>query len=57
MRSVGDIEKLAESEESLKLAVYFHICNPLKRWKTDRLIPYSLLLQLVKTVFVLMQAS
>ena len=56
-RSVGNLLRLADSEESLKLALYYHICNPLKRWKTERKVPYSLLLQLFKAFFVMLQAS
>lgn len=39
----------------LKANLYFHICNPIKRWKIERVIPIKLILQLVKTLCLVVQ--
>ena len=50
-----DLHELANSELSLKASLYFHISNPIKRWKVERLVPIKLLLQLLKTAVFIIQ--
>ena len=57
LKSNLSVDELANSELELKAALYFHICNPLKRWKTQRKIPGKLILNLIKTVLILIQVS
>ena len=51
------LEDLSQNELELKASLYFHICNPLKRWKVEKLVPYKLVLQVVKTLLLVMQVS
>lgn len=48
---------LSQNELELKAALYFHICNPLKRWKVEKLVPYKLVLQVIKTFLLVAQVS
>ena len=41
----------------LKANLYFHIGNPIKRWKIEKVIPVKLILQLVKTLFLIVQVK
>ena len=45
------------NERELKVALYCHISNPLKRWKVGRYLPWSMILQITKTVVVLIHVS
>ena len=45
------------NERELKVALYCHISNPLKRWKVGRYLPWSMILQVIKTVVVLIHVS
>ena len=45
------------NERELKVALYCHISNPLKRWKVGRYPPWRMGLQVVKTLVVLIHVS
>lgn len=55
LKSRLTLHDLSQNELELKASLYFHICNPLKRWKVEKLVPYKLVLQVVKTVFLVVQ--
>ena len=50
-----NLEELSSNEIALKKSLYFHLSNPIKRWKLEKLVPTKLLLQLLKTVLFLLQ--
>ena len=45
------------NERDLKVAIYCHISNPLKRWKVGRFVPWKMILQVIKTLIVILQVS
>lgn len=45
------------NERELKVAIYCHISNPLKRWKVGKLIPWKMILELIKTLVVILHVS
>ena len=45
------------NERELKVAIYCHISNPLKRWKVGKLIPWKMILELIKTFVVILHVS
>ena len=45
------------NERDLKVAIYSHISNPLKRWKVGRFVPWKMILQVIKTLTVILQVS
>ena len=49
------LHDLSQNELELKAALYFHICNPLKRWRVEKLVPYKLVLQVFKTFLLVAQ--
>ena len=49
------LHDLSQNELELKAALYFHICNPLKRWRVEKLVPYKLVLQVFKTFLLVVQ--
>ncbi len=55
LKSRLKLKDLSRNELELKASLYFHICNPLKRWKVEKLFPYKLVLQIVKTIFLVTQ--
>ena len=55
LKSNLDLPQLGMNETELKANLYFHIGNPIKRWKIERVIPVKLILQLFKTVFLVLQ--
>ena len=55
LQSTLDFTSLARNELELKANLYFHICNPVKRWRVERIVPIKLLLQLLKTFVLLTQ--
>ena len=55
LQSDLDVENLGRSEVELKANLFFHIGNPLKRWKIERVVPVKLILQLIKTVCLVVQ--
>lgn len=57
LKSRLKLSDLSTNELELKASLYFHICNPLKRWKLEKLVPYKLVLQMIKTVFLIAQVS
>lgn len=57
LKSRLKMSDLSSNELELKASLYFHICNPLKRWKLEKLVPYKLVLQILKTVFLIVQVS
>ena len=57
LKSRLKLKDLSQNELELKASLYFHICNPLKRWKVEKLVPYKLVLQIVKTVLLIVQVS
>ena len=50
-----DYNEIVSDEIKLKIALYNHICNPLKRWKVGHVVPYKLILELCKTFLALAQ--
>ena len=55
LKSRLKLHDLSQNELELKAALYFHICNPLKRWKVEKLVPYKLVLQIIKTFLLVAQ--
>ena len=55
LKSHSDLNQLASNEVELKANLFFHIGNPLKRWKIERVIPIKLILQILKTLFLIVQ--
>ena len=54
-RSGACMKELSENERELKMNMYYHISNPISRWKTDRKFPVKLVLQILKTFCVVTQ--
>ena len=57
LQSQMDLGNLSKNEIELKANLYFHIGNPIKRWKVDRVVPVKLLLQLLKTFCLIVQVA
>lgn len=57
MKSQLDLEQLGRNEVELKANLYFHIGNPIKRWKIERVIPIKLILQVIKTFSLIAQVK
>ena len=55
LQSHLDFDQLAKNELELKANMYFHIGNPIKRWRVEKVVPIKLLLQLLKTFCVITQ--
>ncbi len=55
LQSQLDLDDLSRNEVELKANLYFHIGNPIKRWKVERVVPIKLLLQLLKTFCLIVQ--
>ena len=55
LKSRLKLKDLSRNELELKASLYFHICNPLKRWKVEKLVPYKLVLQIAKTILLITQ--
>ena len=49
------IEQLGRDETELRIKMYFHISNPLNRWKKYRYVTWKFLLQLTKTFCIAAQ--
>ncbi|CAI7993502.1 Mucolipin-1 [Geodia barretti] len=56
LQTTLDFDKLAENELELKANLYWHIATPIKRWKVERQVPIKLILQLLKTLVLIVQA-
>lgn len=57
LQSTLDLDHLAKNEQELKANLYFHISNPLKRWKVEKRLPIKLLLQVLKTLCLIVQVG
>ena len=55
LQSSLDLDALARNELELKANLYYHIGNPLKRWKVERVVPIKLLLQALITFCLIVQ--
>lgn len=55
LHSTANLYQMSSSEMELKANLYYHISNPIKRWKTDRSPPLMLILQMVKTISIVAQ--
>ncbi|KAL5466992.1 hypothetical protein EMCRGX_G031157 [Ephydatia muelleri] len=55
LRSSANLYQLSSNEQELKPNLYYHISNPIKRWKTDRSPPFMLILQVAKTICIVVQ--
>ncbi|KAL5467001.1 hypothetical protein EMCRGX_G031166 [Ephydatia muelleri] len=56
LRSRADLLVLSNDELELKTNMFYHISNPLARWKADRSPPIKMILQLLKTFCIVTQA-
>lgn len=57
LQSALDLDKLAQNELELKANLYWHIGTPIKRWKIEKQVPMKLVLQLLKTLCLIVQVS
>ena len=57
LRSRADIQLLSNDECELKTNMFYHISNPIARWKADHSPPVKMVLQLLQTVCVITQVS
>ena len=55
LQSQLDLDDLSKNELELKANLFYHIGNPIKRWKVEKVVPMKLVLQLLKTVCLLIQ--
>ena len=55
LRSTLNLDQLAKNEQELKANLYFHISNPIKRWRVEKQLPIKLLLQVLKTFCLIVQ--
>eukprot|EP00731_Ephydatia_muelleri_P026752 Em0018g852a len=55
LRSRADLLVLSNDELELKTNMFYHISNPLARWKADRSPPIKMILQLLKTFCIVTQ--
>ena len=52
-----DFNVLAQNELELKANIFYHIGNPLKRWRVEKVVPGKLVLQLLKTFCLIVQVA
>ena len=52
-----DLNVLAQNELELKANIFYHIGNPLKRWRVEKVVPGKLVLQLLKTFCLIVQVD
>ena len=57
LQSALDFDKLAQNELELKANLYWHIATPIKRWKVEGQVPIKLVLQLLKTLCLIVQVG
>ena len=57
LQSTLDFDDLAQNELELKANLYWHIGTPIKRWKVEGQVPVKLILQLLKTLCLIVQVS
>ena len=55
LQSTLDFDELAQNEVELKANLYWHIGTPIKRWKVEGHVPIKLVLQLLKTLCLVVQ--
>ena len=55
LRSELNLEALAQNELELKANLFYHIGNPIKRWRVEKVVPGKLVLQLLKTFCLVVQ--
>ncbi|KAL5467000.1 hypothetical protein EMCRGX_G031165 [Ephydatia muelleri] len=56
LQSSSNLWASGTNEKELKANMYIHLSNPLQRWRTDRILPWKMILQGVKALLVLAQA-
>ena len=52
-----DLNVLAQNELELKANIFYHIGNPIKRWRVEKVVPGKLVLQLLKTFCLIAQVN
>lgn len=52
-----NLNVLAQNELELKANIFYHIGNPLKRWRVEKVVPGKLVLQLLKTFCLIVQVN
>lgn len=57
LQSTLDFDRLAKNELELKANLYWHIATPIKRWKVEGQVPIKLVLQLLKTLCLIVQVG
>lgn len=55
LQSELKLDALAQNELELKANLFYHIGNPIKRWRVEKVIPGKLVLQLLKTFCLVVQ--
>lgn len=55
LQSKLNLDELAQNELELKANLFYHIGNPIKRWRVEKVVPGKLVLQLLKTVCLVVQ--
>lgn len=55
LKSEMALEALAQNELELKANLFYHIGNPIKRWRVEKVVPAKLVLQLLKTFCLVVQ--
>ena len=55
LQSRSNLWASGTNEKELKANMYIHLSNPLERWRTDQILPLKMILQGMKTFFVLAQ--
>ena len=57
LQSQLNLSALAQNELELKANLFYHIGNPIKRWRVEKVVPWKLVLQLLKTFCLLVQVK
>ena len=55
LQSRLNLNELAQNELELKTTLFYHIGNPIKRWRVERVVPGKLVVQLLKTFCLIVQ--
>ena len=55
LQSRLNLSELAQNELELKTTLFYHIGNPIKRWRVEKVIPGKLIVQLLKTFCLIVQ--
>lgn len=56
LQSSSNLWASGTNEKELKANMYIHLSDPIQRWRTDRILPWKMILQGVKVLLVLAQA-